>query len=70
MHLRELISKLPIYQDLNKLQIEITFKKTNIMHLQDAVKIAKNIGYEKWSNMSSFSERNKNIVKQILESKN
>jgi hypothetical protein len=63
---RQKVEETATYKQLNSVQKNFATSTSNLKHLQDGVTIASNIGYEKWKSQSGFSERNSNIVADII----
>ena len=63
---REKVEATPTYKSLNSVQKEFASSKSNMKHLEDGVTIANNIGYDKWKQQSGYTERNANIVFDII----
>lgn len=66
MNLRSKIENTNTFKSLNPVQRTMTLAKTNLKHIEHGVTVAKNIGYEKWCEICQFTERNKNIVKELI----
>lgn len=64
---RQKVEETRTFKQLNSVQKQFTLNKSNLKHLEDGFTIAKNIGYDVWKNQSGFSERNSNIVADILK---
>lgn len=63
---REKVEATATYKSLNAVQKDFALSTSNIRHLQDGLTIANNIGFEKWKGQSGFSERNTNIVFDLM----
>lgn len=65
-HFREKIEKTQTFQSLDAFQREMTLSKTNRRHIEHGVAIANNSGFDYFEKTNAqFSERNKNIVREI-----
>lgn len=65
---RQKVEETATYKQLNSVQRSFATSTSNLKHLQDGVTIASNIGFENWKKQSGFSERNTNIVFDLLNS--
>jgi len=67
-HFREKIEATPTFKSLNPFQKEMTLKKTNMRHIEHGVNVSENSGYDYFERTNQqYSERNKNIVREIHE---
>ena len=66
MNIIKEIQATPTYKSLQPIQRDVCITKTNRVQLTQALAIASTIGFVPWSKMSSYSERNKAIVKDIM----
>lgn len=67
MNIKEKIEQTQTFKSLNSVQRTLTLQKTNVQHIEHGVNVAKNIGFTKWERICQFTDRNKNIVKQIID---
>jgi len=65
---RQKVEETATYKQLNSVQRSFATSTSNLKHLNDGVTIASNIGFESWKKQSGFSERNTNIVFDLLNS--
>jgi hypothetical protein len=63
---RQKVEATATYKSLNTVQKEFALSKANLKHLEDGLTIAINIGFEKWKNQSGYSERNSNLVYDLI----
>lgn len=66
MDIKEKIEQTQTFKSLNSVQKKLTLQKTNVQHIAHGVNVATNIGFEEWVKICQFTERNKNIVQEIL----
>ena len=65
MSFREQIKNTITFKKLNIIQREIVLSKTNVQNLEHGIKVVKNIGWDNWVKICQYSERNKNIVREL-----
>lgn len=63
---KEKIEGTKTFLELNSIQQKMTLSKTNRIHLEHGVTVAKNIGLSRWKEICQFSERNIKIVQEII----
>lgn len=63
---REDITGTEEYKGLSHIQQTLTLKRTNFLQIDHGYQVAKNIGLENWLKQSNFSNRNINIIKELL----
>jgi len=68
MYIRSKIKNTEIFQALNKVQQTVTMSKTNVGHISHGVEVSRNIGLDLWESICQYTERNKNIVREIVTS--
>lgn len=64
---REKIEGTNTFKNLNIVQRKITLSKTNRAHLEHGVNVARNIGIKRWLQVCQYSQRNMNIVQEIIK---
>lgn len=61
------IIETPTYKSLDFVQRKIALNKTNRLVIENGYKVACHLGFKKWEQQSGFNNRNKQIVKELLE---
>ncbi len=46
---------------------KIAMSRNNINHVKHGFTVAGNIGYKKWESQCGFNQRNKDLIKELLE---
>lgn len=60
------VRKTQTYKNLNLFKKQRLLGKTNLIHLDHALKVVRFMGYENWEKITQFSEINKSIIKEIV----
>lgn len=55
------------FQSRSKIQQRIIAKRKNVLSIEHAINVIKNIGYVKWHKQSNYSHNNILIIDELLE---
>ncbi len=66
MNIRDAIQDTTAFKDLSKTSQIVTAQKANVKFIQDNLKIAHTIGYQKWSGQANPTKVNKKIINELI----
>jgi hypothetical protein len=64
---RDKVMATDYFMSLSKVIQTITLKRNNLLHIEHGYNVSKNRGYDYWERTSNAMQRNKEIVKELLE---
>jgi len=64
---RDKIRSTDTFKSLGGVAKKITLARNNVAHINYGYTVAKNIGYKKWEKEFNYNNRNKLIIKNILD---
>lgn len=68
--LRKEVEETEAYRSANHIRKKLLLSRDNIKSIENGVNVCKNVGVERWMEISNFSYLNELIVLEIVKNKN
>jgi hypothetical protein len=66
-HLRKIIKKLAVYEDMSPIQRKIFLKRNNLKAIEHSIYVIRNIGYDSWESQTNAIYWNKKIIESLID---